>query len=159
MPAIIRARHFGVLSLMLVATLVATMFATTTSADAVTREKRLKNAVEIVVNQKGDPYEYGATGPRRFDCSGLFYYSFRKAGFSNVPRTSDQQARFADRIKRSQMKRGDLMFFHDGGDVYHVGMFAGWKNGKRQLIHAPSSGKKVHRSAVWTNSWFPGTLR
>jgi cell wall-associated NlpC family hydrolase len=161
MPAILRMRSFAVLAAMLVTALLASMFtAVTPSADAATlRERKVHRAVDIVRNQKGDPYRYGAAGPGAFDCSGLVYFSFRKAGFRHVPRTSRAQARFAKRIKRSRMRRGDLMFFHNGGRVYHVGVFAGWKNGRRMLIHAPSTGKRVHRSAVWTNRWYPGTIR
>ncbi len=116
-------------------------------------------ALNVVRNQQGDPYQYGATGPNKFDCSGLIYYSFRKAGFSNIPRTSGDQARFADRISKKNMHKGDLMFFYDGGGVYHVGVFSGWKNGKRQMVHAPNSGKSVNKAEPWTNQWFAGTLR
>jgi cell wall-associated NlpC family hydrolase len=152
-------RSFAVLSFMLVGVLAASMVAFTPSADAATRGQRVLKAFEVVKNQKGDPYVYGADGPSRFDCSGLVYYSYRKAGITNVPRTSDQQARFADRIKRKNMRKGDLMFFYDGGGVYHVGVFAGWKNGKRFMVHAPYGGKKVHRATPWTNKWFAGTVR
>ena len=51
--------------------------------------------MNIAAAQKGDPYSYGAAGPARFDCSGLVYYSFRRAGFSRIPRTSSAQAGFA----------------------------------------------------------------
>jgi cell wall-associated NlpC family hydrolase len=159
MSAVLRARSFAVLPFLLAAVLVASMFAFTSSADAATRSKRLSRAVEIVRNQKGDPYQYGAAGPHRFDCSGLVYYSYRKAGFTNIPRTSDAQARFADRIKRKDMRKGDLMFFYDGGGVYHVAVFSGWDNGRRRMIHAPYGGKSVHRASPWTNKWFAGTLR
>ncbi|HET8982472.1 MAG TPA: C40 family peptidase [Pedococcus sp.] len=159
MSAIIRARSFAVLSIMLAAAILGGMLVSVPSADAATRGKRISTAVDIVRNQKGDPYQYGATGPSRFDCSGLIYYSYRRAGFTHVPRTSSQQARFADRISRKNMRPGDLMFFHDGGGVYHVAVFTGWKNGRRWMVHAPSTGSRVHRSTPWTNSWFAGTLR
>jgi cell wall-associated NlpC family hydrolase len=160
MPAIFRARSFAVLPFLLVAVMLASLFAAATPAEAMSRHQRVLNALDVVRNQKGDPYNYGADGPSAFDCSGLVYYSFRKAGFSSVPRTSDQQARFADRIKRSNMHRGDLVFFYDGGGVYHVGVFAGRnKAGKRVIIHAPYGGQNVHRSTLWTNKWFAGTLR
>jgi cell wall-associated NlpC family hydrolase len=159
MSAILRARTLAVLPLMLAAVLVASMFSFTPSADAATRGQRVLNALEVVRNQKGDPYVYGAAGPSRFDCSGLVYYSFRKAGFTNVPRTSDAQAQFADRIKRKNMRKGDLMFFYDGGGVYHVAVFSGWKNGRRMMVHAPYGGQNVHSATPWTNSWFAGTLR
>ncbi|MGH3585290.1 MAG: C40 family peptidase [Pseudonocardia sp.] len=161
MPAILRARHFAVLSLMLAFALVASMFALTPSADAMTKRRAGKfySAMDIVRNQKGDPYSYGADGPNAFDCSGLIYYSFRKAGFSNIPRTSDQLAGHSRQIRRSKMRKGDFVFFHNGGDVYHVGVFAGWRHGRRYIIHAPYGDERVHRAPIWTNSWFPGSIR
>ena len=120
---------------------------------------RVERAVNVAVAQKGDPYRYGAAGPGAFDCSGLVFYSFRRAGFSNIPRTSSAQAHFAHRISRGGMQRGDLMFFYDGGGVYHVGVFAGWSHGHRLVLHAPYSGTRVRTDRVWTNSWYPGTLR
>jgi cell wall-associated NlpC family hydrolase len=121
--------------------------------------KKIVSALEIARNQKGDPYRYGAAGPGAFDCSGLTYFAFRRAGFGHIPRTSSAQAGFADRISRAKMQRGDLMFFHDGGGVYHVGVFAGAAKGTRYVLHAPSSGTRVRTDRVWTDSWFPGTLR
>ena len=120
---------------------------------------RVERALRTAIAQKGDPYAYGAAGPNRFDCSGLTYFSFRRAGFSRIPRTSSAQAHFARHISRGAMKRGDLMFFTDGGGVYHVGVFAGWGHGRRLVLHAPYSGTRVRTDRVWTNSWFPGTLR
>lgn len=121
--------------------------------------KKIVSALEIARNQKGDPYRYGAAGPGAFDCSGLTYFAFRRAGFGHIPRTSSAQAGFADRISRAKMQRGDLMFFYDGGGVYHVGVFAGAAKGKRYVLHAPYSGTRVRTDRVWTDKWFPGTLR
>ncbi|GAA4697183.1 C40 family peptidase [Nocardioides conyzicola] len=120
---------------------------------------RVERGLRTAIAQKGDPYAYGAAGPNRFDCSGLTYFSFRRAGFSHIPRTSSAQAHFARHISRAAMKRGDLMFFTDGGGVYHVGVFAGWSHGRRLVLHAPYSGTRVRTDRVWTSSWFPGTLR
>lgn len=125
-------------------------------AETVTKVHR---AVRIAVAQKGDPYAYGASGPGRFDCSGLTYYSFRRAGFTHIPRTSSAQAHWSRHIKRSNMRRGDLMFFYDSGGVYHVGVFAGWKNGRRWVLHSPYSGARVRTEPVWTTHWFAGTAR
>ena len=33
------------------------------------------------------------------------------------------------------------------------------KHGKRIILHAPYSGQRVQREAIWTNSWFAATLR
>ena len=120
---------------------------------------RVHRAVRVAVAQKGDPYGYGAAGPHRFDCSGLTYYSYRKAGVRGIPRTSAAQARFARRISRSALRRGDLIFFTRGGRVYHVGVFAGWQRRHRLVLHAPYSGTRVRTERVWSDSWFAGTLR
>jgi cell wall-associated NlpC family hydrolase len=142
--------------------------APTLDADAATRHKhaasapsarRVGSAMGIAVHQKGDPYRYGASGPGAFDCSGLTYYSFRRAGFRHIPRTSSAQAHFAKHIRRSHMRRGDLIFFYGGGGVYHVGMYAGFSHGHRWVLHAPHSGTRVRTDRLWTDKWFPGTLR
>jgi cell wall-associated NlpC family hydrolase len=152
-------RPTAVLRVLLAALLAATLLAFAPPADAMTRAQRQGVALDVVRNQKGDPYRYGAAGPSAFDCSGLVYYSFRKAGFTNVPRTSRQQASASRRISRADMRKGDLVFFTSGGSVYHVAVFAGWSNGRRYIIHASRSGTPVKRDPIWTNSWFPGTFR
>jgi cell wall-associated NlpC family hydrolase len=152
-------RPTAVLRVLLAALLAATLLAFAPPADAMTRAQRQGVALDVVRNQKGDPYRYGAAGPDAFDCSGLVYYSFRKAGFTNVPRTSRQQASASRRISRADMRKGDLVFFTSGGSVYHVAVFAGWSNGRRYIIHASRSGTPVKRDPIWTNSWFPGTFR
>ncbi len=121
--------------------------------------RKVGHAIGIAVNQKGDPYASGAAGPNAFDCSGLTYFSYRKAGFKHLPRTSAAQARFAQRIKRGNMRRGDLIFFYNGGGVYHVGVYAGFSHGHRWVLHSPYSGTRVRTDRLWTDHWFAGTLR
>ena len=121
--------------------------------------RKIGHAISIAVDQKGDPYRSGAAGPSAFDCSGLTYFSYRKAGFKHLPRTSSGQAHFAKRIKRSAMRRGDLIFFYDGGGVYHVGVYAGFNHGHRWVLHSPYSGTRVRTEKLWTDRWFVGTLR
>jgi cell wall-associated NlpC family hydrolase len=120
---------------------------------------RAKKAMRIARNQMGDPYKYGAEGPDKFDCSGLVYFATHKAGFGKVPRTSSEQADFMRRIKRSSMRPGDFVFFTSKGDVYHVGVFVGRRDGDRMIVHAPNPGEKVKRDPLWTDKWFAGTLR
>jgi cell wall-associated NlpC family hydrolase len=62
-------------------------------------------------------------------------------------------------IRRSSMRRGDFVFFTSGGGVYHVAMYLGRHNGRRIVLHSPHTGSHVKRDAIWTNSWFAGTLR
>lgn len=97
----------------------------------------------------GMSYRYGATGPYSFDCSGLTQWSYRRAGKS-LPRTSSAQAAAVKRVRSPKL--GDLVFFHSGGRVYHVGLYAG----KGQVFHASRPGTPVGRAKIWTRSVFYG---
>ena len=153
----------GVVSALAAGTVVSAPSATADEHGPETRQDRIEQGLGVVRDQKGDDYGYGADGPSRFDCSGLVYYAFRKAGFEHVPRTSSAQARHMNRIDRSDMRPGDFVFFYDGAataeNVYHVGIFSGWDDGHRMVIHSPSSGRRVGTDAVWDDNWFAGTLR
>ena len=120
---------------------------------------RLVRAARTAVNQRGDRYQWGAEGPRRFDCSGLVYYAYRKAGFQHLPRTSRQQYHHVRLIKKSQLHRGDLMFFRSHGRVYHVAVFLYWHDGRRVFIHSPNAKGRVRKAVPWNNNWRAGTLR
>lgn len=86
-------------------------------------------------------------------------YSFGRAGI-RIPRSSSAQARRAHHIPRNKLRRGDLMFFTDGGGgVYHAAMFLRWSKGRAVMVHAPGSGKRVRVDRPWTNSWFAATMR
>ncbi|HET6561009.1 MAG TPA: NlpC/P60 family protein [Marmoricola sp.] len=123
------------------------------------RVVKVDRALHVAKRQRGDRYRYGAAGPNAFDCSGLVYFATRRAGFDRVPRTSSQQARYMHRIKRKNMRPGDFVFFTGRSGVYHVGFYGGRRAGRRVIVHAPSPGSRVRTEAIWTNSWFPGTLR
>ena len=162
-PAL-RSLRLPLLTGLLVAILTTLVAGSTSTAQAATRHHvrpatRVAHAMGIAVRQRGKPYRYGAAGPRAFDCSGLTSYAFHHAGFRRMPRTASAQAHFARHIRRSRMHRGDLIFFTSGGGVYHVGLFAGFKHGRRLVLHAPYPGQRVHTEPLWTNRWFPGTLR
>ncbi|CAM5467648.1 hypothetical protein SFUMM280S_11481 [Streptomyces fumanus] len=62
-------------------------------------------ALKIAASKKGAPYRYGATGPSRFDCSGLTLYSFKKAG-KKLPRTAAQQYNKTRHISAGSRKAG-----------------------------------------------------
>ena len=145
---------------LLVALVVTALLVTAPAADAATsRAQKIRHARHIALNQLGDPYRYGAAGPNAFDCSGLVYFSYRKAGLTHVPRTSSAQAHHARHIAKGQLRPGDFLFFYGGGGVYHVGIFLRWSHGHALMVHSPGSGDHVRRDRPWTHSWFAGTLR
>ncbi|WP_329341750.1 C40 family peptidase [Streptomyces sp. NBC_00663] len=111
-------------------------------------------ALQVAASKKGSPYKWGATGPHRFDCSGLTLYSYKKAGKS-LPRTAAQQYNKTRHISSGSRKAGDLVFFHSGSNVYHVGIYAG----KGKIWHSPKSGEVVKLEKIWSSSVWYGRVK
>jgi cell wall-associated NlpC family hydrolase len=88
----------------------------------------------------GVPYKPGGIDPRGFDCSGLTFYVYNRLGLE-LPRSSADQAAVGRRIRRNNLRAGDLVFFSTGRGkaVTHVGIYLGG----RKFIHAPGQGKTV----------------
>jgi cell wall-associated NlpC family hydrolase len=95
-----------------------------------------ERAVEVALAQLGKPYAWGGNGPNSFDCSGLTSFAWRAAGVE-LPRTSAAQYSGTTRISRSDLRPGDLVFYHS--PVSHVAMYIG--DGK--VVEAPNSGNNV----------------
>lgn len=109
-----------------------------------------RHALHVAASKQGSPYRWGATGPHRFDCSGLTLYSFKRAG-KRLPRTAAAQYNSTHHVSRRSRRAGDLVFFHYGSYVYHVGIYAG--NGR--MWHAPKTGSRVRLERIWTRSaWY-----
>ncbi|MGW7003706.1 C40 family peptidase [Streptomyces sp. NPDC054933] len=111
-------------------------------------------ALKIAAAKQGSPYRWGATGPSSFDCSGLTSYAFRKAG-RRLPRTAAAQYYRTRHIPAGARRPGDLVFFHYGGYVYHVGVYAG----HNRILHAPRSGTRVRFERIWTRHVWYGRVR
>jgi hypothetical protein len=113
--------------------------------------KSLNGFITAIESVLGDPYVLGAAGPGTFDCSGLVQWGLEKAGFRNVPRTSSEQAAWAQKITASQLQPGDLIFSEWPGDSGptpgHVAIYVGGG----QLIEAPETGEDVHKIALDAN--------
>jgi cell wall-associated NlpC family hydrolase len=107
-----------------------------TAASVAASSSAAQKAVDTALAQRGDMYLYGATGPDRFDCSGLTSFAYKAAGVS-IPRTSKAQSTFGTPVSKANLKPGDLVFFYS--PVSHVGMYIG--NG--QMVHSSSAGKPV----------------
>jgi len=108
-----------------------------------------RRALAIAVDMIGTPYRYGGSSPRGFDCSGLVYYAYSKAGIQ-APRTAAAQYRKTKRVPVSDLQPGDLVFFTlSRGKVSHVGIYVG----DGRFIHAPSSGKRVAYASLNNPYW------
>lgn len=96
-------------------------------------------AIRYARAQIGKPYEWGAEGPRSFDCSGLTMMAERAAGHS-IPRTSEGQ--WADLRHVSHPRPGDLVLMRGASfevSPGHVGIVIGHGD----MVEAPGTGLKV----------------
>ncbi len=84
---------------------------------------------------RGTPYRIGGTGRTGIDCSAFVMNTFITQFGIELPRTTEQQARFGDPIPRERMQAGDLVFFRTGHKKRHVGIYV--ENGR--FLHASTS--------------------
>ncbi|MFJ6746787.1 NlpC/P60 family protein [Streptomyces sp. NPDC091266] len=112
-----------------------------TGAPAAAPGSRAARAVSFARGAIGKPYIWGATGPSGFDCSGLTQAAWKSGGIS-LPRTTYTQINSGQRIARSELAPGDLVFFYSG--ISHVGLYIG--GGK--MIHAPHPGAPVRIAPI-----------
>lgn len=103
------------------------------------RNARADAAVRAALTRLGCPYVWGATGPNRFDCSGLVKWAYAQAGVP-VRRTTYEQITDGVPVPRAQVRPGDLVFPHTG----HVQMAIG----NNLVIEAPYSGSTVRISPL-----------
>lgn len=112
---------------------------------------RAQTLIDKAKSHQGAPYVFGAAGPNKFDCSGLVYYSLNEAGVK-VPRLTAEgyRRKYSDTaIKdRSQLKPGDLVFFHSAntrgipaGQATHIEIYLG--NGMTMGTDSPKEGARV----------------
>ncbi|MFG2137651.1 C40 family peptidase [Streptomyces sp. NPDC048650] len=139
----------GTVSALTMATIGATTVAPGAAPEAEAAAVSAK-ALRIAASKRGSPYQWGAQGPHRFDCSGLTLYSFKHAGKA-LPRTAAAQYNDTSHISRAARRTGDLVFFHGGRGVYHVGIYAG----RGRIWHAPKQGAVVRLERIWSAAvWY-----
>jgi peptidoglycan DL-endopeptidase CwlO len=79
-------------------------------------------AVKAAVSKVGASYAMGAAGPDAFDCSGLTMWALQRAGIA-APHSSYAQFAMGKGVGRSEIRRGDLVFFDSfGPGASHVGI-------------------------------------
>ncbi|GAB7104444.1 NlpC/P60 family protein [Streptomyces phaeofaciens JCM 4814] len=101
-------------------------------------------AVRYAVDQIGKPYEWGAEGPRSYDCSGLTSEAWIHAG-TPIPRTSQEQWARLRRIPLKELRPGDLVIYFP--EATHVAMYLG----DGTVVQAPRTGEKVKISPIASN--------
>jgi cell wall-associated NlpC family hydrolase len=106
----------------------------------------------------GLPYVWGGAGPESFDCSGLVQWSLAQAGVL-MPRVAADQARTGPLLRLSDLRPGDLLFYHTDPTapnfISHVAIYIG--NG--QMLQAPEPGMSVEIVAAHFGAGFAGAVR
>lgn len=97
---------------------------------------------------EGTPYRYGGTSLRGVDCSAFVQNTYRVKFKKQIPRTTRTQIKVGKKIKKSQLKEGDIVFFKTGRNSLHNGIYMG--GGK--FMHASSS-KGVTLSSLNNRYW------
>ncbi len=127
----------------------------TTAAGASSSAIKAGNAAASML---GKPYRYGGYSPKGFDCSGLVYYSYARAGVK-VPRNTDAQRKATQPVSLGNLQKGDLLFFDERGKhSSHVAIYLGGGT----FVHSPSSGKRVREDRLADPYWkksFAGARR
>lgn len=111
-------------------------------------------AASVALEQVGQPYRYGGAHPGGFDCSGLVYYAYGRAGKA-LPRTTGELWDFSATVTRDDLEPGDLLFFSIAGKMQHVGLYVG----DGRFVHAPSSGRVVAVASLRSDYYRTALLR
>lgn len=92
------------------------------------------------------PYVWGGTTPAGFDCSGLVQYVYGHFGI-NLPRVTYDQEHAGTIKSVASAQPGDLLFFGERGNTYHVAISLGGGS----YVHAPTVGQNVK---IGSTRWF-----
>ena len=89
---------------------------TTTASYTGPTSSQADKAVAFAYAQLGKPYQWGATGPDSFDCSGLAQAAWAAAGVA-IPRDTYEQWAALPHIPESEIVPGDLLYYNGIGHV------------------------------------------
>jgi cell wall-associated NlpC family hydrolase len=122
--------------------------------------ERTSDLVSTAIGFLGIPYLRGGNSAETgFDCSGFVRAIYKETIGLVLPRSADQQANATQKIDKSDLKPGDLVFFNTMKRTFsHVGIYLG----EGKFIHSPRSGASVRiedmRIPYW-NVRFDGARR
>jgi cell wall-associated NlpC family hydrolase len=118
--------------------------------------------VGSAMNFLGVPYKRGGdSSDNGFDCSGFTRHIYENSLGLLLPHKADDQAkaRGLARVKRNELKPGDLVFFNTLKRTFsHVGIYVG----DDKFIHAPKPGGEVRVESMGVRYWakrFTGARR
>ncbi|MEQ1823191.1 MAG: NlpC/P60 family protein [Fimbriimonadaceae bacterium] len=122
-----------------------TRVASNRPSQPVASSSRAIGAVSAAQSMLGTRYVWGGTSRGGVDCSGMVQRAYKQIGV-NLPRTSRDMSGVGVHVAKSELKPGDLVFFHTGRSsrINHVGIYIG--NGK--FTHASSGKGRVRTDSL-----------
>jgi cell wall-associated NlpC family hydrolase len=102
---------------------------------------RARSALGFALEQRGKAYEFAASGPYSYDCSGLAMAAWGRAGVM-LPHNAYRMWYSVPHVSRANLRPGDLVFYYS--DIHHVAVYVG---GGR-VVHAPGWGQPVTVSPI-----------
>lgn len=96
-----------------------------TNTSSIQASSKAASIVALAKEQVGKPYVWGATGPDKFDCSGLVQYVYQHAAGINLPRTTYDQVKVGQTVPLDKLQAGDLVFWGSETAPYHVAIYIG----------------------------------
>lgn len=128
---------------------------TARAAKISTSELRLRqDIVSYAKKQLGTRYKYAGRAPKKgFDCSGFTYFVMGNFDVKLSPSSRAQESE-GKKIKISEAKSGDLIFFRRSkvGAVFHVAMVVSNEREGLKVIHSTSRGvviDNISQSKYW----------
>ena len=120
-------------------------------------------AGDVVVgalNMIGVRYRWGGNSPDSgLDCSGFVRYVFQDTLGMALPRRAEEMSRVGEKVRMSELKPGDLVFFNTMRRTFsHVGIYIG----DNKFVHSPSTGSTIRVDDLDSGYWekrFTGARR
>ena len=111
-------------------------------------------AGDVVVgalNMIGVRYRWGGNTPDSgLDCSGFVRYVFQDTLGMTLPRRAEEMSRVGEKVRVSELKPGDLVFFNTMRRSFpHVGIYIG----DNKFVHSPSTGSTIRVDDMDDGYW------
>lgn len=124
-------------------------------AKAINYNRVIDNILAEAETYLGTPYRYGGTSRNGIDCSAFVLSVFGAAASLSLPRVAASQAQEGEAVEKTDMQKGDLVFFSHGRRISHVGIVESiTEEGEVKFIHAATS-KGVMVSSLNDSYWGP----